>query len=164
MSKTIMILVANGFDEVDFTEAQRAFGAEGLKAKVVSVENGLVNSWRDNSWGHHFPSDANVSTALGADYDCLFVPGGTRSITKLSENPHTKRILRSFIDAQKPVALQGQATDLLALCERENAPIVSGAGLTKNEKFITDMLNTFAQGFVELSVACLLYTSDAADE
>lgn len=153
MDKSIVILVANGFDEADFTEAQRAFVKTNMKTVVVSCETGLVNSWRDNSWGHHFPVDANVSTVLGSDYDCLFIPGGSRSTAKLSDSAHAKRIIRSFIDAEKPVAMQGDAVELLEACERQNAFVVTGAGVTKNDEFIETMIETFAHGVVDLKVA-----------
>ncbi len=149
MSKTVVILVANGFDEVDFTHAQRAFTQSDIKTVIVSVETGLVNSWRDNGWGHHFPVDAHVSTVLGSDYDCLFIPGGERSVNKLAENAHAKRIIRSFIDAEKPVAMQGLADDLLVASDRRNASIIHGAGLTKNDAFITDMVEAFSGVTVE---------------
>lgn len=153
MNKTIVILVANGFDEADFTESQRAFVKVGAKMAVVSPDAGLVNSWRDNSWGHHFPVDAHVSTVLGSDYDCLFVPGGERSIAKLAESAHAKRIIRSFIDAGKPVAMQGNADELLVACDRRNATILHGKGVVKNDDFINTMIATFTQDMVDLKEA-----------
>lgn len=153
MNKNIIILVANGFDEADFTEGQRRFAQKGAKVSVVSCDTGLVNSWRDSSWGHHFPVDQNVSTVLGSDYDCLFIPGGERSIAKLSESAHAKRIIRSFIDADKPVAMQGNATELLSACDRTNAYVLTGAGVVKNDDFIETMIETFTHGMVELKAA-----------
>src|SRR5690606_33168144 len=94
----IAILVANGFDETDMTHAQRKLAALGATLKIVSTENGLVNSWVGTGWGHHFPTDGNVNTTLAADYDGVYVPGGKRSTDKLKENAHVKRILRGFFD------------------------------------------------------------------
>ena len=127
----IAILVANGFDETDMTHAQRALAALGATQKIISTENGLVNSWVANnqgagSWGHHFPTDANVSTVLAADYDCLYVPGGRRSIDKLKENAHCRRILRSFFDAGKPMMMMGCGVELLAAAERATGCTVTG--------------------------------------
>lgn len=153
MNKTVVILVANGFDEADFTESQRAFAKLGTKVSVVSTETGLVNSWRDNGWGHHFPADANVSTVLGSDYDCLFVPGGERSIAKLATSAHAKRIIRSFLDAGKPVALQGDADEMLVACDRRDAEVITGTGVEKNEEFINTMIEAFTQDMVELKEA-----------
>ena len=124
--QNIAILVANGFDEVDMTHAQRALAGLGANLKIISTENGLVNSWTGSSWGHHFPTDANVSSVLAADYDALYVPGGSRSINKLKENAHCRRITRSFFDAGKPMMFLGCAVELLAASERATGCTVSG--------------------------------------
>jgi protease I len=122
----IAILVANGFDEVDMTHAQRALAALGATLKIISTENGLVNSWTGTSWGHHFPTDGNVSSMLAADYDALYVPGGSRSLAKLKDNAHCRRITRSFFDAGKPMMFLGCAVELLAVSERATGCTVSG--------------------------------------
>lgn len=127
----IAILVANGFDETDMTHAQRALSASGASLHIISTENGLVNSWTthsngNGSWGHHFPTDANVATVLAADYDSLYVPGGRRSIDKLKDNAHCRRIARSFFDAGKPMMMLGCAIELLAACERADGCTVTG--------------------------------------
>ncbi len=146
-------MVANGFNEVDFTMSQRAFAQKGAKVSIVSCETGLVNSWRDNSWGHHFPVDANVSTVLGSDHDCIFIPGGERSIAKLSESAHSKRILRSFIDANKPVALSGAAIELLKACDRPNVEALHSQNDQIDDEFIALMLAEFNQETPQLKAA-----------
>ena len=142
MGKRIVVLVANGFDETDFSLTQRLLATEGAVAKIVSTENGLVNSWRTEEgsamgkWGHHFPVDASVSTVLAADYDGLLVVGGSRSIDKLKDNPHAKRITRGFMDAAKPVMLLGDAVHMLAVAERAKDYTVTGTDVL--EKTMTD--------------------------
>lgn len=119
----IAILVANGFDEVDMTHAQRTLLTLGASMKIISTENGLVNSWTGTSWGHHFPTDGSVASTLAADFDGLYVPGGSRSVTKLRDNAHVRRIVRGFFDAGKPMILMGDAATLLGAADRaaENA-------------------------------------------
>lgn len=119
MSKSLLgtkiaILVANGFNQQDFTEIQRSLNTAGANVKVISPDQGLVNGWEGQSWGHHFPVDQALGTALGADFDMLVVPGGTRSMEKLKTTAHTKRFLNSFMTSEKPVALVNESTDLLA--------------------------------------------------
>jgi len=116
--KTVAILVANGFEETEMTEPQRALLAAGAQLKTVSPEQALVNGWHEAAWGHYFPVDTALSEALAADFDALLVPGGSRGIEKLAGNPHTKRFLKGFIDGSKPVALIGDAAGLLVVVER----------------------------------------------
>ena len=109
----IAILAANGFDQTQFTAAQRALMNAGATLKVVSPDQGLVNGWEGNAWGHHFAVDQGLSTALGVDYDMLVVPGGPCSMDKLKTTAHTKRFLNSFMTSMKPVVMFEDAVSLL---------------------------------------------------
>lgn len=113
--KSIAILVANGFEELEMTEPQRALLKTGATLRTISPEQGLVNGWHGKSWGHYFPVDKQVGEVLGADYDMLLLPGGERSITKLQQSAHTRRIVGHFLDAGKPVAAIDQGIQLLAI-------------------------------------------------
>jgi protease I len=113
--KMVAILAANGFDENEMTEIQRALTALKATFKTVAPEHGVVNGWQNDHWGHYFPVDAPIGEALGSDYDFLVIPGGERAIAKLKTNPHTRRIVNHFLEAQKPIAAVGAGVALLAL-------------------------------------------------
>lgn len=113
--KRIAILVANGFEEVEMTEAQRALLKTGATLHTISTEQGLVNGWHGRSWGHYFPVDKQLGDVLGSDYDMLLLPGGERSIAKLQQSAHTRRIVGHFLDAGKPIAAIDQGIQLLAI-------------------------------------------------
>ena len=53
----IAILVANGFNEADLTQIQRILQAKGANTRIIGMDNGLVNSWTGDAWGHHFATD-----------------------------------------------------------------------------------------------------------
>ncbi|WP_207485781.1 DJ-1/PfpI family protein [Arenibaculum pallidiluteum] len=134
--KTIAILVANGFEEIEMTEPQRALLKAGATVRVISPEQGLVNGWHGAAWGHYFPVDRGIAEVLGADFDMLVLPGGTRSVAKLSQNPHTKRILSGFMDGGKPVAAIGDGVELLVHVQKAKgrtvaAPEAARAALTE---------------------------------
>jgi putative intracellular protease/amidase len=142
--KTVAILVANGFEETDMTEPQRALLAAGAQLKTISPEQALVNGWHEAAWGHYFPVDGALSEALAADFDALLVPGGSRGVEKLAGNPHTKRFLKGFVDGGKPVAIVGDAVGLLPVVERAEgrtvaadesvAGVLTEAGATLSEE------------------------------
>lgn len=123
--KTIAILVANGFEETEMTEPQRALLKAGAALKVISPEQGLVNGWHGKSWGHYFPVDAQVGDVLAADYDMLLLPGGERSVAKLAQNAHAKRIVSGFMDGGKPVAAVDDAVGLLAAFDKAKGRTVA---------------------------------------
>ena len=131
--KSIAMLVANGFEEIDMTEPQRAFLGAGAVVKLVSPEQGLVNGWHGRAWGHYFPVDTPLSTSLAADFDALLVPGGERGVAKLRGNAHAQRFLRGFIDGGKPIALIGTAPLLLVDAERAQGRAVACSEEAKEE-------------------------------
>ena len=126
--KTVALLVASGFEEYHMTEPQRALLAVGAQLKLVSPEQGLVNGWLGKAWGHYFPVDVALSTALAADYDVLVVPGGSRSINKLADLPHAQRFVRGFTDGGKPIVMIGDAVSLLTRTERVKDRVVAADG------------------------------------
>ena len=99
--KNVAILAADGFDEHQMTEIQRALVKAGARLKTVAQEPGVVNGWQGDTWGHHFHVDAPIGEALGSDFDMLVLPGGMRGAEKLRQNPHTRRIVNHFIEANK---------------------------------------------------------------
>jgi protease I len=116
--KVVAILVANGFEELEMTEPQRALLKAGATLKIVSPEQGLVNGWHGQAWGHYFPVDCSVNDVLAADFDMLLVPGGERSTAKLKQSAHCRRIVGNFMDADKPIAAVDHAVELLAAFEK----------------------------------------------
>jgi protease I len=141
----IAILVANGFDQQDFTAVQKTLNTVGASLKVVSPDQGLVNGWEGSGWGHHFPVDQQLASALGADFDILVVPGGQRSMDKLKTTAHTKRFVNSFMTSGKKVALFGDAVGLLAFAGQgdvaEHDNVVAIAGVEN----AADMIAFFAE-------------------
>lgn len=124
----IAILAANGFEEADMIAAQRALVASGATMRLVSPDNGLVNGWDGKGWGHNFPVDAALNTALGVDFDGLVIVGGQRSFDKLNMTAHTKRFIGSFMLAQKPVVAFGDAANVLMEAEQRDADnVLKGA-------------------------------------
>lgn len=110
----VAVLVGNGFDEADMTQCQRALLVAGASVRVIGVDQGLVNGWQGRGWGHHFAVDTPLSAALAADFAMLVVPGGQRSLDKLKQTAHTRRFIGGFLAATKPIAMFGDAIQLLA--------------------------------------------------
>lgn len=123
----VAVLVAGGFDQTHLTAIQRALIEAGAAVRLVSPDQGLVNGWDGENWGHNFAVDATLNTALGVDYGCLVVPGGRRSLEKLKLTAHTRRFIGSFMAAMKPVAVMGDAVNLMAMSEQLAGRTVAGA-------------------------------------
>lgn len=123
----IAVLVANGFEEKSFLSAQKMMLEMGATIRIISTNQGLVNGWDGSGWGHNYAVDASLNTALGVDYSALIVPGGQRSIEKLKMTAHTRRFIGSFMAAEKPVAIMGDAAMLMAMAEQVTGRTIAGA-------------------------------------
>lgn len=130
--KTIAILVANGFEETEMTEPQRALLKAGATLRTISTESALVNGWMGKGWGHYFPVDKVLSEALGSDFDMLLLPGGERSIAKLQQSAHTRRIVGHFLDAGKPIAAINHGIQLMAVPGKMRGRQVTAMDISKD--------------------------------
>lgn len=130
--KKIAIMVANGFDEIEFTEPQKQLIEAGANVKTVSRANGLVNGWYEGAWGHFYPVDGDLAETLAIDFDGLVIPGGTRNVEKLASDPHGVRILNAFLRADMPICLIGDATSMLATVGAAEGRAVTGSASAKD--------------------------------
>ena len=72
-----------------------------------------------------------LSDAVEADYDAVFYPGGHGPLWDLAEDPHSIRLIQSFLAANKPVALVCHAPGVLRhVSTPSGRPIVEGKKVT----------------------------------
>ena len=126
--RKVAALVANGFSEKDLIAMQKGIIAAGGHLRVISMDQGLVNSWNegDGQWGLNFAVDSKLSQALAADFDMLIVPGGKRSMQKLQLTAHTRRFIGGFIDGGKPAVFMDKGLELLMFSERAEGLSIAG--------------------------------------
>ncbi len=122
----VAVLVANGFKEQNFTDMQKYLLEQGAVLRVVSTNQGLVNGWDGQGWGHNYAVDAPINTALGVDYSALVIVGGQRSLDKLKLTAHTRRFIGSFIASNKPMVVMEDAVNLLMNTEQLRGLTVAG--------------------------------------
>ncbi len=155
----IAILVANGFDESHITAVQRAMTKAGISYKIVAPEQGLVNGWQGNGWGHYFTVDTSISTAMGSDFDLLILAGGERGVTKLKSIAHARRIVNHFLEAEKPIAAIGAGVELLALSPKSLGLTVSAPGAASEALQAAGLICAEE----DMTVSGVIVTSDGQD-
>jgi len=156
---TLAILVASGFDEKQITVVQRALTKAKMTLKMIAPEQGLVNGWQGNAWGHYFTVDEQISSAMGSDFDALILMGGERGVAKLKSNPHTRRIVNHFLEAEKPIMAIASGVGLLAVSPKSAGLSVSAS------KDVVDELKTSGASVVEAALTRdgNVLTSDGTD-
>jgi protease I len=102
--KKVAILVTDGFEQVELLEPRAALDKAGAETKVVSLREGPVKGWNMTEWGKEVPADLTLDNVQAADFDALLLPGGVVNPDKLRIEPKAVAFVKSFFDANKPVA------------------------------------------------------------
>jgi protease I len=139
-NKRIAILVADGFEQVELTEPQKALEQAGAETDIVSPAGREVRGWQETKWGKTFPVDVSLKKAKAENYDALLLPGGVMNPDKLRMDQKALDFVREFFDAGKPVA---------AICHGPwtliDAGVVEGRKVTSYPSIQADLKNAGAQ-------------------
>ncbi len=100
----VAILVTDGFEQIELTDPRQALDRAGAETRIVSPKDGKVRGWKFTEWGDEFPVDVKLDQAEPGDFDALLLPGGVLNPDKLRMQPKAVAFVKSFFEAQKPVA------------------------------------------------------------
>ncbi|HYD00452.1 MAG TPA: type 1 glutamine amidotransferase domain-containing protein [Phycisphaerales bacterium] len=138
--KTVAILVADGFEQVEFTSPREALEKAGAKTVIVSLKPGRVQGWKHHDKADTFKVDKTVTQARADDYDALLLPGGVANPDQLRADPNAVVFVRDFFEQHKPVA---------AICHGPwtliDAGVVKGRRVTSYPSIKTDLINAGAE-------------------
>jgi protease I len=139
-NKKVAILVADGFEEVEFTQPLETLKNEGATVEIVSLKKGKVKAWAEKEWGGEYPVDLTVAEANAKDYDALVLPGGVMNPDHLRENQDAVNFVTGFFDDSKPIA---------AICHGPWTLIetgeLKGRRVTSYPSLKTDLINAGAE-------------------
>ena len=134
--KKVAILVADGFEQVELTEPQRALEEAGAETVIVSPAQGKVKGWNHTEWGDELPVGLALDEARAESFDALLLPGGVMNPDKLRSNPKALKLVKSFFDAGKPVAAICHGPWILI-----DAGVAQGRQMTSYETIQMDLKN-----------------------
>lgn len=138
-NKKVAILVANGFEESEFTEPLAALKNAGAQVEVISLQAGKVKAWAEKNWGKEYEVDKTVDTVNAQDYDALVLPGGVINPDLLRVNQDAVNFVSGFFDDSKPIA---------AICHGPWTLIetgeLKGRKVTSYKSIKTDLINAGA--------------------
>ena len=146
--KTVAILVADGFEQIEFTSPKTALEQAGARAVVVSLKSGKVEGWNHHEKGDKFTVDRIVSQVSADEFDALVLPGGVANPDQLRANPDAVKFVHDFFEQHKPVA---------AICHGPwtliDAGVANGRRMTSYHSIKQDLLNAGADWVAEEEVA-----------
>lgn len=132
----IAILATNGFEQSELLQPKQALEAVGATVHIVSPEEGSIKGWKDGNWGDSVTVDVLLKGARPEDYDALVLPGGQMNPDTLRTLPEAISFVKSFFDADKPLAAICHAPWLLI-----EAGIVRDLSLTSYKSIKADVVN-----------------------
>lgn len=138
-NKKIAILVTDGFEQVELTKPKQAFEEAGAQVHIVSPNSDRVRGWNHYDKADFFEVDVPLDKANPNDYDALLLPGGVANPDQLRTKDKAVAFVKSFFDADKPVA---------AICHGPwtliEANVVQGRTVTSWPSLKTDLENAGA--------------------
>ncbi len=114
------VLIENGCCERELFQSMKALEALGITCHFISSDSAVVKSWnenkihkRDSGWASDYAINEVLEDGRASSYDVLVIPGGRRSLEKLSLNKSLRTFISGFISTQKPVIAYNGAISLL---------------------------------------------------
>lgn len=138
--KKVAILATDGFEQSELFEPKKALEEAGAEVSIVSLESGEIKGWNENNWGKTIAVDLTINEANAEDFDALQLPGGVMNPDKLRMNNKAVGFIKSFFDAEKPVAAICHAPWTLI-----EADVVKGKTITSWASLRTDLENAGAK-------------------
>lgn len=137
--KRVAILVTDGFEQVEMVKPRKALDKAGAKTVLISPvppTDKVVRGWKETKWGSKFDVDVPLDQVSTQDYDALLLPGGVMNPDKLRLNHGAVEFVKSFFDANKPVAAICHGPQMLI-----EADVVRGRRMTSWPSLKTDLKN-----------------------
>lgn len=132
----VAILVADGFEQIELTEPQKALEKAGAKTQIVSPVRGEVQGVNHMEKGKKLKVDVPLDQARPEEFDALLLPGGVFNPDQLRMDDKALRFVKHFFEQDKPVA---------AICHGPwtlvETGVIRGKRLTSYESIKTDILN-----------------------
>lgn len=140
MTKRVMILATNGFEQSELMKPKANLENAGFETEIVSLESGEIKGWHDKNWGESVKVDKTVDQVSDCSgYDALVLPGGQINPDLLRMNGRAVAIVKEFGMAGKPVAAICHGPWLLA-----EADLIDGKTVTSWPSIRTDLKNAGA--------------------
>lgn len=140
MTKRIMILATNGFEQSELMKPKANLEDAGFETTVVSLEKGEIKGWDEKNWGDSVAVDKTVDEISSCEgYDALLLPGGQMNPDILRMNDKAIDIVKMFASTNKPIAAICHAPWLLV-----EADLIKDKTVTAWPSVRTDLKNAGA--------------------
>jgi protease I len=139
-------MATDGVEQVELTAPWNVLKEARADVSLVSIKNGKIQGFIHDEKADTFKVDTLAKTVSAPEFDALVIPGGLRNIEALRANPDAVKLVREFMEADKPVAATCHGPRLLI-----EADAVQGRTLTSHEE-IADEVREAGGSWVDRAV------------
>ncbi|MBU8896259.1 catalase [Corallococcus sp. M34] len=111
-TRRVAALVAPGVDAVALQGLRKALESQGATLRVIA---GHLGSVKDAS-GKPLPVDVSAMTTASVEYDAVFIPGGSASVTVLSQDARARHFVWEAYRHGKALGVSKEGVELLRAC------------------------------------------------
>ncbi len=108
-SRKIAILVADGFDANDVKTMKNAIEKQGAMAKIIGMKSKSVK----DADGNEMKVDHALRTTASVLWDAVYIPGGEKSVNKLSEEADAIEFVNEAFRHCKAIAATGEGVNFV---------------------------------------------------
>ncbi len=141
--KKIAVVIADMFEDVEYTKPAEAFKKAGHELVHVGLKSGATV--KGKKAGTPVKVEKTAKEVKVADFDALLIPGGY-SPDKLRVDEHVVSFVKEFVESGKPVCAICHAPQLLI-----NAQVLRGRKITGWKSLVQDIKNAGAE-FIDQEV------------
>ena len=144
--RKVAVLATDGVEQVELTAPWNALKEARADASLVSIKKGSIQGFIHEEKADTFKVDALVGEVSSRDFDALVIPGGVRNTEALRANQDAVKLVRGFMESDKPVAAICHAPRILV-----EADAVQGRTLTSDED-VADLVREAGGSWVDRGV------------
>jgi protease I len=144
--RKVAVLATDGVEQVELTAPWNVLKEARADVSLVSIKNGKIQGFIHDEKADTFKVDTLAKTVAAPEFDALVIPGGLRNIEALRANSDAVKLVREFMEADKPVAATCHGPRLLI-----EADAVQGRTLTSHEE-IADEVRDAGGSWVDRAV------------
>lgn len=135
--KTIAVIIADLFEDSEYTEPAKAFRDAGYELWHIGLKAG--ETVKGKKKGTEVSVDSDFSNVDPGNYTALFIPGGY-SPDKLRADPSAVDFTKKFVNSRKPVFVICHGPQILI-----TADVIRGKKITGWKSIIKDIENAGAE-------------------
>jgi protease I len=128
------MLATDGVEQVELTAPWKVLKEARADVTLVSIKKGSIQGLIHDVKADTFKVDALAADVSVRDFDALVIPGGLKNTEALRANAAAIKLVREFMEADKPVAAICHAPRLLV-----EADAVQGRTLTSHEELADEI-------------------------